>query len=32
MVAVGDINDPGPGAIPAKSGNVELVEEEMAFQ
>lgn len=28
----GDINDPVPGAVPARSGNVELLEVEMAFQ
>lgn len=28
----GDVNDPVPGAVPARSGNVELWEVEMAFQ
>lgn len=32
MVAMGDINDLGPGAVPARSGNIELFEVEMAFQ
>lgn len=32
MVAMGDISDPVPGAVPARSGNVESLEVEVAFQ